>query len=78
MTEGLAVVVTLIKRFTIAFAAIAAAASLAGCATSPRPFSLEEKIWFDNATGYDILPVRPEPRYLPPGYGEYREIEWQR
>jgi hypothetical protein len=46
-----------------------AAASLAGCGTSPRPFSLEERFWFDKAVGHDILPVNPEPYYLTPAYG---------
>ncbi len=46
--------VTSIKRTAVAFAAIAAAASLAGCMTAPIPGSPEEQIWFDNAQGYDI------------------------
>ncbi len=63
---------TLVRRFAIVITAIAAAASLAGCATAPRPFSIEEKVWFDMATGADLLPPHREPSYAPyppPGYG---------
>jgi hypothetical protein len=35
-----------ISNFTIIVVTI-----LAGCATAPRPFSIEEKFWHDNATG---------------------------
>ena len=49
---------TLIKRIAIAMGAMAAAACLAGCATAP-PFSVEEQLWFDKATGYDINQVPP-------------------
>ena len=48
------VVVTLIKSISIAISAIAAAASLAGCATAP-PFSVEERLYFDKATGSGII-----------------------
>jgi hypothetical protein len=68
--EGLAVTTTLIRTCAVGMAALAAAASLAGCATSPRPFSIEEKIWFDKALGHDFLPVYPYPPHGngPPGY----------
>jgi hypothetical protein len=39
--------------------AIAAAAGLAGCATAPQPFSFEESLYFDKATGTDITKVPP-------------------
>ena len=58
----------LIRRIAIATATLAAAACLAGCA-GPRPFSVEEKLWFDRAVGYDILPVYPVPLYPPPDLG---------
>ena len=70
---------TVIKRISIAATAFAAAASLAGCA-GPKPFSIEERIWFDRAVGYDIqpysepfsgLPYQPyyrSPPYAPPPY----------
>jgi hypothetical protein len=65
----------LIGRISLAALIAAAAASLAGCGTAPRPFSIEEKIWFDKATGCDILPC-PEsfPEYMhlaPPGRHGY-------
>jgi hypothetical protein len=47
-----------IKKLAIALAAIAVAASLAGCATAPG--SVEEQLWFDKATGADVY-------YVPPG-----------
>lgn len=53
---GLAV--TRIERVAIAAAALAAAASLGGCASAP-PFSVEERLWFDKATGSDITGVPP-------------------
>ena len=58
----------LIGRLTIAIVAIAAAASLAGCGTSPRPFSIEEKIWFDKAQGgeHEFAPVYPMHHYYSP------------
>ena len=62
---------TFIKRLTLAAAGMAAAASLAGCALGPRPFSIEEKIWFDKAVGYDIIPVQPtlpDAEFAPPPY----------
>ena len=55
--------VTPIQKIAIALLAIAAAASLGGCATapplSPIPGSVGEQLWFDKATGYDINPVPP-------------------
>ena len=47
----------LTKRFVRAAIAIGIAASLGGCAS--RPFSYEEKIWFDKAVGHDLLPSSP-------------------
>jgi hypothetical protein len=67
-TEAIAVHRTFIGRFAIAAMAIAAAASLAGCASSPAPFSFEEKVWFDKAVGHDLIPVRPALPY-PPEFG---------
>ena len=49
-------------------AAAALAAGLAGCATAP-PFSFEEQLWFDKATGADITKVPPGLRmHGPLGY----------
>ena len=50
--------VTLIKTIAIAVGAVAAVTSLAGCATAP-PFTIEEQLWFDKATGPDITRVPP-------------------
>jgi hypothetical protein len=50
--RGLAV--TRIKSISIAIGAVAAAVTLAGCATAP-PFSVEEQLFFDKATGSGIL-----------------------
>jgi hypothetical protein len=33
---------------------------LAGCATSPKPFSIEEKLWFDNASGAEFNGIETE------------------
>ncbi len=33
---------------------------LAGCATSPKPFSMEEKLWFDNASGAEFNGIETE------------------
>ena len=54
---------TFIKRLAIAIGALAAAMNLAGCATSPVPVTVEEQLWFDKATGYDINHVSPELRF---------------
>ena len=60
---------TLIKRMAMAMGVMAIAASLAGCAAGPRPFSLEEQVGFDKATGGDFTGVPPGLRFhLPPGY----------
>ena len=59
---------TFIRKSSIAIVAAVAAATLAGCATAPRPLSLEEALWFDKAQSYDIIPVRPDPNYAPYGY----------
>lgn len=45
---------------------IAAAAALAGCGTAPRPFSIEEAIWFGKAS-------HPERFH---GYPYYREAPY--
>jgi hypothetical protein len=50
------------KKSAIAIAALAAAVSLAGCATWPAPGSPEEQIWFDKAVGYEIHKVPPSAR----------------
>ena len=50
--------VTRSKTIAIAVGAIAAAASLAGCASAP-PLSLDEQLGFDKATGADITNVPP-------------------
>jgi hypothetical protein len=50
---------------------LAVAATLGGCAA--RPFSAEEKFWFDKAQGPDVLGMRyvpvypaPEPHFFEP------------
>jgi len=45
---------------------IAAAAALGGCGTAPRPFSIEEKIWFYKAS-------HPERFY---GYPDYHDAPY--
>jgi hypothetical protein len=55
--------VTFQKNLAIAIVTITAAAGLAGCATSPVPVTVEEQLWFDKATGYDINHVSPELRF---------------
>lgn len=59
------------RRISIAISLIAGAATLAGCA-GPRPLSLEEQIWFDKATGPEIVDfndryIAYDP-YAPPPY----------
>jgi hypothetical protein len=50
-------------------AAVSLAIGLAGCATAPPPFSVEEHLWFDKATGPDITNVPPGLRMeAPPPY----------
>jgi hypothetical protein len=61
----------LIRRLSIAMIGIAAAASLAACGTAPRPFSIEEKIWFDKATAHEDHFVGGTLFYHPPGYDPY-------
>jgi hypothetical protein len=56
--EGLAM---LPQKFAIAIVALAAAASLAGCATPVSPIA-EEQIWFDKAVGYEIHKIPPAAR----------------
>jgi hypothetical protein len=82
-----------IKGIAVALAALAAAASLGGCAGQafgPVPASVEEQLWFDRATGYDIVHVSPELRMRgaigyprtdgccfdppPPGFGSYGRV----
>jgi hypothetical protein len=68
--------VTRSKTVAIAIGAIAAAASLADCASAP-PLSLSEQLWFDKATGPDITQVPPGLRmntvdYPPPRQRFYR------
>jgi hypothetical protein len=73
---GLAV--TRIKMIAIAAAVSAAAASVGGCATAPPPFSVEEQLWFDKATGSDLTGAPPGLRmhyeigYPPPAGRVYR------
>lgn len=63
-----------LKRLAIATVTMTAAAMLAGCATSPRPFSIEEAVWFHKAseeekpTGYPLpldAPYAHYGRYAP-------------
>jgi hypothetical protein len=70
--------VTLIKTIAVALCAMAAT-SLGGCAAyPPHPFSVEEQLWFDKATGSDITRVPPGLRmreavgYWPPVHRIYR------
>ena len=55
--------VTPIQGIALALITMAAAASLGGCATAPPfgpvPGSVEEQLWFDKATGYDISEIPP-------------------
>jgi hypothetical protein len=61
--------VTFTKRIAIAMGVMAVVISLAGCATGTRPFSLEEQVGFDKATGGDFTGVPPGLRFhLPPDY----------
>jgi hypothetical protein len=62
-----------LSRIVTLAAAAGVAASLAGCATppltAPPPFSVEEQLWFDKATGPDLTKAPPGLRYQPPpGY----------
>jgi hypothetical protein len=77
--EGLALVRARIQKLAIAVVTLAAAASLAGCGTSPRPLSYEEEVWFDNATGYEFIPVRPYPAYWggPRPYAPYPPVRYR-
>jgi hypothetical protein len=50
---------TIVRGLSIA-ALLAAAAALAGCGTAPRPFSIEEKIWFYKASHPDRIIGYPE------------------
>jgi hypothetical protein len=59
--------VTPIKTVAIAMGAVAAA-TLAGCSTSPLPLSVEESLYFDKATGADITGVPPGLRMQAVGY----------
>jgi len=52
---------TAIRTIAVALCAIAAASSLAGCATAP--LSVEERLWFDKATGADITNAPPGLRF---------------
>ncbi len=59
------------RQISIAVSLIAGAALLAGCA-GPRPLSLEEQLWFDKATGPELVDfndraVAFDP-YAPPPY----------
>jgi hypothetical protein len=55
-------------RIAIAVGAIVVAIGLAGCAGPPAPFSVEEKLYFNKAIGYDL--IRPLPSLPPqPGVG---------
>jgi hypothetical protein len=68
--------VTRSKTIAVVIGAIAAAASLAGCASAP-PLALAEQLWFDKATGADITAVPPGLRmngfdYPPPPQRFYR------
>jgi hypothetical protein len=70
------VTVTRSKTIAIVIGTIAAAASLAGCASAP-PLSLAEQLGFDKATGSDITNVPPGLRmngfdYPPPRQRYYR------
>jgi hypothetical protein len=73
--EGLAMFDTYIRTLLLAALAIGAAAMLSGCGTAPRPFSFEEKFWFEKAKGNVSGKHLPEPPYLPhevPAYDPYR------
>jgi hypothetical protein len=67
LRRAVGVIGTRIKRIVVVMVGLAAAASLAGCALGPRPLSIEEKIWFDMATGDELLPpYRPYFHYYAP------------
>jgi hypothetical protein len=65
---GAGVSVKNIITTAIVIGAIAAAATLAGCASAP-PLSLEEQLGFDKATGGDITNLPPGLRMEPVEYG---------
>ena len=54
--RGIFLTGTRFTRCLIAGGALAIAAMLGGCA-GPRPFSVEEKLWFNKATGIYQPPV---------------------
>jgi hypothetical protein len=57
---------TSLKRLAFAAMIAAVAAALSGCAAQQRPLSFDERVWFDKAVGYDILPYPQRPAPLAP------------
>lgn len=57
----------------------AGAVSLAGCGTlGPRPLSIEEKIWFDNAKGYEYVHDDPYMNYPSHRFDPYASAPYRR
>lgn len=63
----------LTRKIPLAALVFAGAMTMAGCAGGPRPLSFEEKVWFDKATGLELVGHRfhdyaplPYPPPLPP------------
>jgi hypothetical protein len=76
--------VRLTSKLSLATLVVAGAATLAGCA-GPRPLSFEEKVWFDMATGPDLvrdhyapLPYPPPPLLPPPDFEPFASGKFRR
>jgi hypothetical protein len=74
----------LTRKLPLAALVVASAATLAGCA-GPRPLSFEEKVWFDMATGPDLvrdhyvpLPYPPPPLLPPPSFEPFASDKYGR
>ena len=63
----------LTRSISIATLLIAGAAALAGCATAPRPLSIEEAIWFDKATGDELIQYNPPYLFAPFAASNYQD-----
>jgi hypothetical protein len=63
---GMRVHGSVFRQIAIATITLGVAASLAGCA-GPRPFSVEEALWFSRAVGHDVRATYQDP-YTQPAY----------